>query len=286
MCPAMLSESKAWVGWPVVGQHHIVGDIHQGVDGPHAHPPDAALHPEGGGLHGQTLYRRADIAGAALRILHGNGEAVGPGIAGKGRQLLQGQVIQSRQLPGDAVMAPQVGPVGHGLVVDFQDDVVQVQGVGNGGARRSVEIAEVQNVGLLRGGEQISQADLRRAADHAVALDAPELGLLDLHRLALTVPAAHGPGGRHGHLHARADVGAAAYDVPDVAAADVGAADLQLVGVGMGAHLHDPAHQHVVEPPGQVLGPFHLHGGHGQVIGQPRQVHVLGQVHVILDPIQ
>ena len=163
---------------------------------------------------------------------------------------------------------------------------MQVQGVGNGGARRSVEIAEVQNVGLLRGGEQISQADLRRAADHAVALDAPELGLLDLHRLALTVPAAHGPGGRHGHLHARADVGAAAYDVADVAAADVGAADLQLVGVGMGAHLHDPAHQHVVEPPGQVLGPFHLHGGHGQVIGQPRQVHVLGQVHVILDPIQ
>ena len=137
------------------GQHHIVGDIHQGVDGPHAHPPDAALHPEGGGLHGQTLYRRADIAGAALRVLHGNGESVGPGIAGKGRQRLERQVIQSRQLPGDAVMAPQVGPVGHGLVVDFQDDVVQVQGVGNGGPRRGVKGAQVQNVGLLGGGEQV-----------------------------------------------------------------------------------------------------------------------------------
>ena len=274
------------VGGLAGGQHHIVGDIHQGVDGPHAHPPDAALHPEGGGLHGQALYRRANVAGAALRVLHGDGEAVGPGAAGEGGQGLERQVIQSRQLPGDAVMAPQVGPVGHGFVVNLQDDVVQVQGVGNRGPRWGVKGAQVQDVGLLGGGEQIPQADLHRAADHAVAFDAPELGLLDLHRLALAVPAAHGSRGGHGHLHARADVGAAANDIPDVTAADVRAADLQLVGVGMGAHLRDLPHQHMVKLPGQVRGPLHLHSGHGQVIGQPGQVHIPGQVHVIFDPVQ
>ena len=187
-----------------------------------------ALHPEGGGLRGQALYRRPDIPGAALRVLHGDGEAVGPGAAGEGGQGLERQVIQSRQLPGDAVMAPQVGPVGHGFVVDLQDDVVEVQGVGNGGPRRGVKGAQVQDVGLLGGGEQVPQADLHRAADHAVAFDAPELGLLDLHRLALTVPAAHGAGAGHGDLHSVAQVHAAADDLADVAAADVGPADLQL----------------------------------------------------------
>ena len=182
-------------------------------------------------------------------------------------------------------MAPQVGAVGHGLVVDLQDDVVQLQRVGQGGTGGGIKLAQVENMGLLLGGEQVGKADLHRAADHAVALDAAELALLDLHRLALAVPLAHGAGQGHGHLHALGQVAAAADDVLDLAA-DVGLADLQLVGVGVLLDGLDPAHHHVVELLRQLDGVLHLHGGHGQVIGQTLQIHIRRQVDVILDPVQ
>ena len=163
---------------------------------------------------------------------------------------------------------------------------MEIQRIGNGGAGGYVKGAEIQNVGLLVGGEQIPQTNFRGGADHAVALDAPQLGFLNFHRLTLAVPAAQGAGAGHGHPHPGGEIGAAADDLPDVAAADVRFADPQLVGVGMGADLRHHAHQHMLEALGQVLGPLHLHGGHGQVIGQTGQVHILRELYIILDPIQ
>ena len=131
----------------------------------------------------------ADEAGtvglAALGVFNGQLQVSVALIAGEGDKLPQGQVVEGRDLPGDAVMAPQIGAVGHGLVVDLQDDVVELQRVGQGGAGGGGEGGEIQNVGLLVGGEKIRQADLHGAADHAVAGHAPELALLDLHGLAL-----------------------------------------------------------------------------------------------------
>ena len=59
------------------GQHHVVGDVHQRVDGPHAYAPDAALHLIGGGLDAEPLDLSGQIARAALRILHGDAEPGG-----------------------------------------------------------------------------------------------------------------------------------------------------------------------------------------------------------------
>ena len=275
------------VGGLARGQHHIVGDVHQRVDGPHAHAPDAALHLIGGGLDAEPLDLSGQIARAALRILHGDAEARGilyvPVEVG---ERFHGQMVQRRQLPGDAVVAPQVGAVGHGFIVDLQNDVVEIQRVRQRRTGGGVEVAEIENDGLSLRGEQVGKADLHRAADHAVARHAAELALVDLHGLALAVPAADGAGQRHGHLHAVAEVGAAADDLLDGAAADVGAADAQLVGVGMGQDLPDLAHHHVVERRAQIGGVLHLHGGHGQIIGQTLQVHVMGQLHIVPEPVQ
>ena len=138
---------------------------------------------------------------------------------------------------------------------------------------------------LFAGGEQVGKADLHGAADHAVAFHAAQLAHLDLHRFTLAVPAAHGAGQRHGHLHPLAQVGAAADDILYLAA-NVGFADFQLVGIGVLLNGHDLPHRHVVELTAQINGILHLHGGHGQVIGQTLQIHIRGQIHVILDPIQ
>ena len=59
---------------------------------------------------------------------------------------LQGQAVQGRQLPGDAVVAPQVGAVGHGFVVDLQNDVVQIQRVRQRRTGGGVKGAEVEDV--------------------------------------------------------------------------------------------------------------------------------------------
>ena len=273
------------VGGLAGGQHDVVGHVHQRVDGTHAHLPDAALHLISGGLHIQVLNGGGHIPGAALRVLHGDGQAALSHVALIGGDGLQRQVIQRRQLAGDAVMAPQVGAVGHGLVVDLQNDIVQIQRVGQRRTGRCVKLAQVENVGLLLGGEQIGKANLHRAADHAVALHAPQLALLDLHQLALAVPLAHGAGQGHGHLHALGQIAAAANDVLDLAA-DVGLADLQFVGVGVLLDGLDLAHHHVVELLAKLDGVLHLHGGHGQVIGQTLQIHIRRQVDVILDPVQ
>ena len=54
----------------------------------------------------------------------------------------------------------------------------------------------------------------------------------------------------------------------------------------MGQDLSDLAHHHVVERRAQIGGVLHLHGGHGQVIGQTLQIHILRELDIVPDPIQ
>ena len=274
------------VGGLAGGEHDVVRHVDKRVDRAHANFPDAALHPVGGGLDVQPLDLRAGHAGAALLVEYGDMEAGGVlDVAVEVLEGLERQVVQRRQLTGDAVVAPQVRAVRHGLVVDLEEDIVHSERRGERRTGRCVEVAQIEDDGFLCG-EEVGKADLARGADHAVARDAAQLRLLDLDGLALTVPAAHGTGAGHGDLHSVAQVHAAADDLADVAAADVGPADLQLVGVRVLANLLHHADDHMVEAAGQILGVLHLDGGHRQVIGQTLEVHILRQVHIVPDPVQ
>ena len=53
-------------------QQHVVGDIHQVVDGPQARHLEAAAHPEGRGRHGQPGHEAGGITGAVHRVQDGH----------------------------------------------------------------------------------------------------------------------------------------------------------------------------------------------------------------------
>ena len=268
-------------------QHYIVCDVYQGVDGAHTRLPDAVLHPVGGGLDADTLDLGAGHTGAPVTVLHGDMEAGGVfHIPLKAGEVGHGQIVKSRDLPGDTVVAPEVGAVGHGFVIDLQNDVIEVQRVRQRRTCRGVKGGQVQNGGFLLIGEEVKETDFAGGADHAVAGNTPELALFNLHRLPLAVPAAPCAGESHGHLFSHIEIGAAADNIFDFTAADVSLADFQLVGVGMLLDGGDKTHHHAAEILGQIRGVLHLHGGHGQVVGKALEIHIVRELYIVLDPIQ
>ncbi len=81
---------------------------------------------------------------------------------------------------GDAFVAPKVGAVGEGFVVDFDGGVVEVDGCGEGSSGGCVEVGKVENVGFgcgFFGG--IVDADFATGGDHAFAVDAAEFGFFN-----------------------------------------------------------------------------------------------------------
>ena len=265
-------------------QHDIVGNVHQCIDGTHAYAPDTALHLEGRGLDAQTIDLGADEAGTGLGVVNRHLDMLGEGCIGdKGSELLQGQIVECGDLACDTVVTPQIGAVGHGLVVDFQNNVVQIQRLGKRCTGRYIEVTQIEDSSLVLKGKQIKQADFRGSADHAVAFHTAQLALLDLHRLAFAVPAAERAGQGHRHTLSLTQIGAAADDVADVAA-DVGLADTQLVGIGVLLNGPDDTHHHVVKLLGKVRGVFHFHSGHGQIVSQLLQVHIRRHINIIFYP--
>ena len=58
------------MGGIACSQHHIVGNVHQSVDGTHPGFPDTVLHLIGRGLYLHAGHFHPDVAGAAVRILN------------------------------------------------------------------------------------------------------------------------------------------------------------------------------------------------------------------------
>ena len=264
------------------GEHHVIGDIDKGVDRAHAGLPNAALHLVGGGLDRHAGHFHADVPRAAVGIVDFHLE-VGLHFRLVGFNLFERQIVKRCEFARDAVVTPEVGAVRHGLVVDLEEHIVQIEGLGQRRAGRSVKRGEIENFGLLRSGEEVAQTNFVGSADHAVGGDAAQLGIFDLDRLALAVPANHGAGAGDGHAHSLLQVDAAADDLLHVAA-EIHLADAQLVGVRMGLHAVDNADDHLVEAAGEVFHILHLDGGHGEVIGELFQIQIGGKRHILPNP--
>ena len=266
--------------------HDVVGHVHKGVDGAQADLPEAGADEEGSGLDRKALHLHADVAGTALCVLNAHvkcGDARGCLVGLDGEKL---GVVESRDLASHAVVAPQIGAVGHGLVVDLENDVVKTQGNGDVLARLDVEFGKIDDLMLLGRGEEVSKTHLVSTADHAVAGNTAQLGGLDLHGLALAVPAHPCTGDGDDNLHADLQVRATANDIVGGFVTRIYQTNAELVGVGMRVDREDLAHNDVVEGLGNVVYALHLDGGHGQLVGQSGELHVVGQLDVILDPIQ
>ena len=248
-------------------QHDVVGDVDKGIDGAHAHLPDAVLHLIGRGFDRDAFHLHADVAGASVAVLDLHFE-VGLHVCREGLKLFQGEVVEGRDLTGDAVVSPEVGAVCHGLVVDLKENVLEVQSVRQSGACGHFKGRQVKDLRLLGGREKITQSDLIRRADHTEGSYSAKLAVLDLHGLAFTVPAHQGSGAGDCHAHSLFEVDAAAHDVLDLVDADIDLADAELVSVGMRQDFVDHTDDHVAEA---VLHEFHildLNGVHRKVISQ------------------
>ena len=147
------------------GEHHVVGDIDKGVDRAHAGLPDAALHLVGGGLDRHAGHFHADVPRAAVGIVDLHLE-VGLHFRLVGFNLFERQIVKRCEFARDAVVTPEVGAVRHGLVVDLEEHIVQIEGLGQRRAGRSVKRGEIENFGLLRSGEEVAQTCLLNTSPH------------------------------------------------------------------------------------------------------------------------
>ena len=181
-------------------------------------------------------------------------------------------------------MSPQIRTVGHGLIVNIQQHVVQIQSSRQRCSRRHLESGQIHNLRLLACREQIAQSDLIGGADHAEGLHAPQLGIFDFNGLSLAVPAHHSAGAGYGYPHSIPQIDSTADDLLDLSVSNIHLADSQPVRVWMGLHLFDHAYYHLIKTTGQVLYILHLYRGHGQIVGQLLQIHIIRDLHIVPNP--
>ena len=265
-----------------VFQHHIVGDVHNVVDGPHAVGAEPLPQPLGGGadlhighhpggiavaqrrgghLHIQVLEDRTGVAALDHRlvVLHGLAEGGGslPGQTDDG--------VAVRAVVGDL-------KIHHGIIV-ADDGIDVVAGL------PGVRLQDPDAVGEHAGQVVLGQAQLGEGAQHAVGYLASELALGDVH-------AAGQPGivQRGGHQVALVDVLRAGDDLHRLFLAHVHLADEHVVRVGMAHHGEHLAHHHVLDIRVHPLPGFHLlaenrQGLHKFLVGNIAQIH-----EIFIDP--
>ena len=119
-------------------EHNVVGNINECVDRAEAYSPEAALHLEGGGLDSETLDSGAYVAGAALGIKYTNVVLLDC-VGGVLFYLLEREIVECRDLACDSVVTPEVGAVGHRLVVYLEDDIVKLECLGEGSSCGNAE---------------------------------------------------------------------------------------------------------------------------------------------------
>ena len=194
---------------------------------------------------------------------------------GRRRQLAPGR---RRDLAGDAVDAEAVGPVRRQLELEHRL------------AHRQVALQRLADDPVTRqhgdAGALLLVAELLLAHDHAVALDAAQVGLLELEAVL-----EHGAAERDRHGVARLEVVRAADDLPHAAVGlpHLDGAEVELVGVGvllLGQHLADDEAAEVLRVARRAdpVDALHLGAGHGEDLGHLLDRAVPGDV--LLDPAE
>ena len=264
------------VGGMAVLHQHVVGDVHDVADGPHAHLLEPPLHPGGGGADLKVRGRPARIPGAQIPVLHGDLHevvhvplALDVGDHGGLHLLTEGR----RRLPHETDDAVAVGPVGeHGEV---EDHVVPVDGLLDGDAQGGVLPKDQDAVYLRAGVLHVGEVELLAGAEHALALHAPDAGHGEI------VVADPGPGVGHGHDGAHEHVLGVGQDLGPLVA-QVHLADGELVGVGVllhGQNLAGDDAGHVLQ---LLLHALQLEAAPHHALDEFLIGHV--EIHIVLQP--
>ena len=237
-------------------QQHIVGHVDDGIDGAQAGAAQALDQPQGAvGVHVDALDNPAQVTGAAFAVRQGHGEGV---VDGRGHlvdvHVGQRALVHHPHFPGDATHAQAVGAVGG--QVHFDDRIVELQVVADIGAHWGVFRQFHQAI------DEVFQAQLGGAAEHAVGFLAAQLGFLDLE-----VTGQYRAHLGEGNFQAGAHVGRAADYLHCVfAIGDLADAEFVRIRVLFAAfHLTD---HHAGEDRGGGFHGVHFQAGHGQLLHQ------------------
>ena len=258
-----------------VFQHHIVGDVHDVVDGPHTQSAQTLPHPAGRGFHPDVFHNPGTVDGAQGGFFHlyvqhpFAGTVAGFHLRGVELQrLMEGGGC----LPGQADDGEAVRAVGGNL--KLHTGVVQADGLADGFAQGQVTavfLSEDENAVLHRRGEVVGgKVQLAQRAEHTVALHAPELALFNLHAAGQSGIV---QGCRH-HV-AGLQVLGAGDNLDILAAAHVHLADPQVVGVGVTLHGFHPGHHHIADFAALDFIAFHLGAAHGNRFGKAPHGHFI-----------
>ena len=217
-------------------QHHVVGDVNDVVDGAHARPHEALLHPGGRGAHLDPFNDAGREAPAEVGGLDGHGDELAGAAAGLGvgaGWLTQGLARDRGHLAGEAKDAKQVGAVGprRDIEHDIADGIHQRRT--DGGVLGQHEDALVL----------VAEAQLLLAQDHAGRVDAADGAQFQLGELPGMPIDEHRPFSGEGDLLAGGDVGRATDDHPGPLAG-VDGSEAEAVGVGVGLDAENLGHSH------------------------------------------
>ena len=259
-----------------VFQHHIVGDVHDVVDGPHPIGAEPLAQPLGAGADFYVGHHPGGVAVAQLGGRHFHIQIVidAARIAAMHHRLVVTHVLaeSSGSFPGQAddgvAVRTVVGDfkIHHGIVVaDYLVDVL---------THLAIFVVENPNaVGVGVGEVVLGQAQLGEGAEHTVGQFPPELALGDV-----DTPGQPGVVQGHGHQIPFGDVLSTGDDLNRLFLAHVHLADPHMVGVGVADHGQHLAHHHVFHFSVHPLIGFHLltengQGFHKFLVGDLRKVY-------------
>ena len=214
-----------------VGHHHVVGDIHDIVDGTDAYHAQAVLQPFGALLHLAVLQAHGCVAGASLLVLHADadGEVLVIYLEVLHRGAVQAGLIAVLHQPCiqvtcHAIMAARICTVGGDIHFDYEIALDMVV-LGCGDAHGSV-FGQHDDAVVV-----VAHAYLVLCTNHAVALHTAQLALLDGEALVAVVEL----GAHHGHYHllSGSHIRCSAHYLDGLALACIHAADVHVVAVGV-----------------------------------------------------
>ena len=184
-------------------------------------------------------------------------------------------------------MSPEVRPVGHGLIVDFQNQIVELEDVRHFftvfGSGKMRQIHDLMFIGSRKKAFQI---DFAGCTDHAIRADATQFGRFDFDRFSLAMPAHPGSWNRHNNLLTDFQVAAATDNLQLFRPADIDLNNTQAVSIRMRRHGGNRSDKYTFQTIGTVFYPLNLYCAHGQVRTQLFRAQVSGQVNIVFNPVQ
>ncbi len=259
-------------------KHDIIRDIDDIIDRPDTDRNQTVAQPLGRGLDLDTGNRQAKIAGAKVFFGDFYPESgvitVDPDIilAIFTHILDERRIEKNRDLPGHAIMPPEIRTIGNRLIVDFENIIIESE-ISRKEFTELGALAQVHYPAMI-----ITETELILCAEHALRLFPADLGRFDLE--AVGQDRAYE---RDRHHHTDSNIGRAANN-PELFFPDIDQSDLKLISLRMLAYFQDSTDHDLFETARLIHDSIDLDRMDSQPVTKLACLHCLGDFNEILQP--